>query len=100
MAVFDAALPYRCSPDVSMRPERFGALAYHHGTRRLTFLKSSSLAEVVRALGEFGSADETIRAVGVPARSQDSYRRALAELAASGMIEPRDGAADRSDVAR
>ncbi|MFK4106885.1 mycofactocin biosynthesis chaperone MftB [Streptomyces sp. NPDC019531] len=30
-------LPYRCSRRVALRPEPFGALAYHYGTRRLSF---------------------------------------------------------------
>ena len=34
-----------------MRPEPFGALAYHFGNRRLTFLKRAELVAVVRALG-------------------------------------------------
>ena len=43
---------WRLDPDVALRPERFGALAYHYGTRRLTFLRSVLLADVVRALGD------------------------------------------------
>ena len=29
------------SPSVALRPEPFGALAYHFGNRRLTFLKNA-----------------------------------------------------------
>ena len=38
------------SSSVALRPEPFGALAYHFGTRRLTFLKQPGLVEVVRGL--------------------------------------------------
>ena len=31
---------YRLNPAVSLRPEPFGALAYHFGNRRLSFLKT------------------------------------------------------------
>jgi mycofactocin radical SAM maturase len=31
----------RLDPEVELRPERFGALAYHFGTRRLSFVRSS-----------------------------------------------------------
>ena len=39
------------SPSVALRPEPFGALAYHFGNRKLTFLKRPELVAVVRALG-------------------------------------------------
>ena len=31
---------YAVDPQVAIRPEPFGALCYHYGNRRLTFLKS------------------------------------------------------------
>jgi mycofactocin radical SAM maturase len=40
----------RLDPEVEMRPERFGALAYHFGTRRLSFVRRRSQAR--RALVE------------------------------------------------
>ena len=42
---FDPGLPYRCSPSVALRPEPFGALVYHFGTRRLSFLKTPQLVD-------------------------------------------------------
>ncbi|MEN8672983.1 mycofactocin biosynthesis chaperone MftB, partial [Nocardioides sp.] len=41
--------PWSLSPSVALRPEPFGALAYHFGNRRLTFLKRPELVAVVRA---------------------------------------------------
>ena len=34
-------------PRVAMRPERFGALAYHYGNRRLIFLKHPDVVRVI-----------------------------------------------------
>ncbi|MER6939042.1 mycofactocin biosynthesis chaperone MftB, partial [Nocardioides sp. NPDC000441] len=42
--------PWTLSPSVALRPEPFGALAYHFGNRKLTFLKRPELVEVVRLL--------------------------------------------------
>ena len=39
-AGFDLDRPWQLHPQVSVRPEPFGALLYHFGTRRLWFLKS------------------------------------------------------------
>jgi putative mycofactocin binding protein MftB len=83
---------WRLDPQVALRPERFGALAYHFGTRRLSFLKSRRLLEVVRGLEAAPDADAACRAAGVGAEELPSYRRALATLAESGMIVPARGA--------
>jgi mycofactocin biosynthesis protein MftB len=47
---FDLDAAWRLHPQVSVRPERFGALLYHFGTRRLSFLKSPALLTVVQSL--------------------------------------------------
>ncbi len=44
---FDLDAPWALAPQVAIRPESFGALAYHFGTRRLSFLKSLALRDVV-----------------------------------------------------
>src|SRR6476661_7521208 len=49
---FDLDGPWQLHPQVSVRPERFGALLYHFGTRRLSFLKSPTLLTVVKSLGD------------------------------------------------
>jgi putative mycofactocin binding protein MftB len=83
---------YRLDPDVALRPERFGALAYHYGSRRLTFLRSTLLADVVRTLDQHESLDEAL-AARVPPGQQAAFRRALAALAASDFIQPVPAAA-------
>ena len=62
---FDLDRPWQLHPQVSVRPERFGALLYHFGTRRLSFLKSPALLTVVRSLGEAPSARAACRDAGV-----------------------------------
>jgi mycofactocin biosynthesis protein MftB len=84
--VFDLDRPWRLHSQVSVRPERFGALLYHFGTRRLTFLKSPALLAVVRALGGAPSAREACRSAGVSEAELPAYAAALAALASSQMI--------------
>jgi mycofactocin biosynthesis protein MftB len=81
--------PWQLHPQVSVRPERFGALLYHFGTRRLSFLKSPALLTVVSSLGEASSAREACRSAGVTEAELPVYAAALATLAASQMIRER-----------
>jgi mycofactocin biosynthesis protein MftB len=79
---------WQLNPQVALRDESFGALAYHYGNRRLVFLKSRILVELVSSLHEYPSAAAAISAV-VPEGQHASYRRALARLAASEVIDAR-----------
>lgn len=92
MQDIDLDRAWRLHAQVALRPERFGALAYHFGTRRLSFLKDLRLHEVVRTLAERPSAREACLAAGVPERELPSFARALGSLAAAGMIAPREPA--------
>lgn len=83
---FDPSAHYELSPNVSLRPESFGALAYHFGNRRLSFLKSPELVALVEGLHEHHDVRETLAANGIPESRHGSYIRALAALAASDMI--------------
>lgn len=86
---FDLDGPWELHPKVSIRPERFGALLYHFGTRRLSFLKSPTLLRVVDELGAQPSARAACLAAGVSAQQLPAYATALGTLAASTMICPR-----------
>ena len=86
-AVFDPALSWQKARSVALRPEPFGALVYHFGTRKLSFLKSKTLVAVVEALAEHPSADAALTACGVPDAQRAAYTKALADLARSQMIE-------------
>jgi putative mycofactocin binding protein MftB len=77
------------SPSVALRHERFGALAYHFGNRKLTFLKRPELLAVVRALGEHPDARSALVASGVPAAQHAAYAQALEGLASVDVIRPR-----------
>jgi putative mycofactocin binding protein MftB len=85
-SAFSLDRPWRLHSQVSVRPERFGALLYHFGTRRLTFLKSPALLTVVRALDGAPSAREACRSAGVSEAELPAYTAALAALASSRMI--------------
>ncbi len=60
-----ARAPWTLHPQVSLRPESFGALAYHFGTRRLSFLKSRTLLAVVESLADQPTGHDACRAAGV-----------------------------------
>lgn len=79
------------SPSVALRPEPFGALAYHFGNRKLTFLKRPELVAVVRALGTAPDVRSALVAAGVPESQHAAYAEALAGLARTDMIRPRAG---------
>lgn len=83
----DAA--WQLHPQVSVRPERFGALLYHFGTRRLSFLKSPALLAVVSALDASPSARAACAAAGLTDSELPAYAAALATLATSQMIRER-----------
>jgi putative mycofactocin binding protein MftB len=91
-ADIDLDTAWTVDPRVALRPEPFGALAYHFGTRRLSFLKSRTLLDVVRGLGEHPSAREACLAAGVDAGELPRYALALAALAEGGMIRAREDA--------
>ena len=74
---------------VALRPEPFGALAYHFGTRRLSFLKSPTLLAAVRALEQHATARDACLAAGVVESGMAAYERALGQLADTGMIRER-----------
>jgi putative mycofactocin binding protein MftB len=82
----DLTRAWRLHPKVALRDEAFGALAYHFDTRRLLFLKSRTLVELVSSLADFESADAALAAL-VPEEERPQYGRALARLAASEVID-------------
>jgi mycofactocin biosynthetic radical S-adenosylmethionine protein MftC len=90
--VFDLDTAWRLDDRAAVRPEPFGAMLYHFGTRKLSFLKSSKLLEVLRRLGDHPTARAACLAAGVTAPELKHYTRALTTLASSNMIvraEPR-----------
>ena len=82
---FASERAWQLSPDVALRDETFGALAYHYGTRRLVFLKSRALVALVTSLEAYPSAEAAMKAL-VPDGQRAHYERALSRLAASEVI--------------
>lgn len=89
-ADFDLERPWALDARVALRAEPFGALAYHFGTRRLSFLKTRKLVAVVERLAESITGREACVAAGVSETELPSYVRALEALAKTGMITRRE----------
>ncbi|HEV7687080.1 MAG TPA: mycofactocin biosynthesis chaperone MftB [Acidimicrobiia bacterium] len=87
MPVLDRA--WDLDPQVSVRPEPFGALLYHFGTRRLSFLKDRRLLAVVQGLGEAATARAACAGAGIGPDELPTYERALARLADTDMLRER-----------
>jgi putative mycofactocin binding protein MftB len=85
----DLAAPFELDPQVALRPEPFGALAYHFGTRRLSFLRSPDIVAVVSSLAEQPSVEAALEACDIAPERWPSFTHALATLETSGMIRPR-----------
>jgi len=96
--VFDADRAWRLHQRVALRPEPFGALAYHYGNRRLTFLRSPDLVALVEHLADAPSARAAFDATGIDARRWPSFEKALRSLAAGSFLVPAD--ADRTNADR
>lgn len=90
---FDPDAPWRLSPQVAVRPEPFGALLYHFGTRKLSFLKDRTLLQIVESLGEQPSARAAVEAAGVAQSSVDTYIGAVGTLVDSKMVVQQKAAA-------
>ena len=86
---FDVNRGWRLNPAVSLRPESFGALVYHFGNRRLSFLRTQQLVTVVRLLESHENAADALAAAGVPVPQRAAYAAALARLADSEVIDAR-----------
>jgi putative mycofactocin binding protein MftB len=81
---------WRLDGSVALRPEPFGALAYHFGTRKLSFLKTPELVDVVRRLETSPSVEDALGGAGVPRSHWSAYVAALQGLAGGGMIQRRE----------
>ena len=87
-AAFATDRAWRLNPQVAVRDESFGALAYHYGNRRLVFLKSRTLVSLVAALAAYPTAGDALAEL-VPDAERRAYERALARLAAAEVIDAR-----------
>ena len=88
--MFDPSRCWRLHPQVAVRPEPFGALLYHFGTRKLSFLKNRVILSVVDTLADHPDANSALRAAGVGEADEAPYLHALSVLAASNMLVGKD----------
>ena len=83
---FDPDRGWRLHHQVAVRPEPFGALLYHFGTRKLSFLKNRTIVAVVNSLPEYPDIRSACRAAGIDDDAQGPYLHALGVLVKSYML--------------
>ena len=76
-------------PLVALRPEPFGALAYHYGNRKLVFLRHHDIVRVVSTLADHATLRDALVASGIAEDRWPSFERALAALVDSEMLGER-----------
>lgn len=76
-------------PQVALRPEPFGALAYHYGNRRLVFLKHRDMVRVAEALADHPTLAATLEACGVAPSRWTSFATAFTSLHRSEIVRER-----------
>ena len=86
---FDSSRAYQLAEQVALRPEPFGALAYHYGTRRLNLVHSRDLLRVLECIGDKPSARAAFDACGIGERRWPSFEAALASLVTSEFLVAR-----------
>ena len=76
-------------PQVALRPEPFGALAYHYGNRRLVFLKHPDMVAVANSLAGHATFAEALPACGIAPQRWPSVVTAFAPLPKSPAVPQR-----------
>lgn len=76
-------------PQVAVRPEPFGALAYHYGNRRLIFLKHPDVVRVVNELASHHDVGATLDACGIDPNRRREFVAALDSLHRSEIVRER-----------
>jgi putative mycofactocin binding protein MftB len=77
-------------PQVALRPEPFGALAYHYGNRKLIFLRHPDMLRVVRSLDGRTTLSDALRACEIAERRWPSFEAAVRSLTDSEMLHERE----------
>lgn len=77
----------RLSPAVSLRPEPFGALAYHFGNRRLSFLRHPDIVRVVTTVGAYPNLRAALEGNEIQPSRWPSFVRAVRTMVGSEMLE-------------
>ncbi|MGD9791882.1 MAG: mycofactocin biosynthesis chaperone MftB [Acidimicrobiia bacterium] len=77
---------YELNQQVALRPEPFGALAYHYGNRRLVFLKSTAIVDLVKDLAGHDCLADALDAAGIAQPRWAAFVSALSSLEDSEVI--------------
>lgn len=85
--MLDASLDLH--PKVALRPEPFGALAYHYDTRKLVFLKHPDVVRVVRSLAAHPTVADALTACDIDPSRWASFDKAITSLYESEMLHER-----------
>lgn len=88
---FSANDHWQLHPRVALRPEPFGALAYHYDNRRLNFVRSPDLVALLKTLGSHPSVRDAFVAANLDEQRWPAFEKALGALAASDFLEPVKG---------
>ena len=83
------AVALELHPQVALRPEPFGALAYHYGTRRLVFLKHGDMVTVARSLADHSSLEAALAAANIDPSRWPSFATAFESLRVSDVVRER-----------
>ena len=81
--------PLTLHPQVALRPEPFGALAYHYGNRRLVFLQHVDMVALARELAAHPTLSAALQACGIDQRRWPSFTKAVESLMKSEIIVER-----------
>ncbi|MGE0000262.1 MAG: mycofactocin biosynthesis chaperone MftB [Ilumatobacteraceae bacterium] len=76
-------------PQVALRPEPFGALAYHYGNRRLVFLKHPDVVRVAQHLADHPSLSAALEACDIAPARWPSFATAFESLQSSDIVRER-----------
>jgi putative mycofactocin binding protein MftB len=76
-------------PQVALRHEPFGALAYHYGNRRLVFLKHADVVAVARSLADHRSLSDALHAADIEPNRWPSFATAFESLRTSEVVRER-----------
>jgi mycofactocin biosynthesis protein MftB len=91
MAVVTITADSACElhPHVAVRPEPFGALAYHYDNRRLVFLRHPDIVKVVTCLANYDTVADALRVNDISEDRWPAFVAAIESLITSEIVRVR-----------